>query len=64
MKTCVGQALDSFSEQIQDLEEATEERYAAIVLYKTSFYTFYAPMAFAIVAWQWAAEVADVAVGG
>ena len=50
MKTCVGQALDSFSEQVQDLEEATEERYAAIVLYKTSFYTFYAPMAFAIVA--------------
>ena len=46
MQTCVGQMLDTFSEGKH--EHAHRARSDAIILYKTTFYTIYAPMAIGI----------------
>lgn len=43
--TCIGQAVDALSERVSSAEQLTEDRYAALVLYKTSYYTFFAPIA-------------------
>ena len=54
MQTCVGQHLDTASEN--KVEYATAERYAAIVRYKTTFYTIHAPLAAGVLLAQRADE--------
>ncbi|XP_042296896.1 farnesyl pyrophosphate synthase [Sceloporus undulatus] len=47
-QTELGQALDLISAPPVDLKRFTEERYKAIVKYKTAFYSFYLPVAAAM----------------
>ncbi|CAL8143177.1 unnamed protein product [Orchesella dallaii] len=47
-KTVFGQSLDTRTGQDRRMETYTMDRYSAIVKYKTSFYSFYLPVAFAM----------------
>lgn len=49
MKTVTGQCLDLItSPETVNLEQFTEERYTAIVQWKTAYYSFYLPVALAM----------------
>ena len=60
MRTCLGQTLDTFSERCEPAR-ATASRYDQIVLNKTSYYTFYAPIAMGAIL---AAETANAPASG
>jgi farnesyl diphosphate synthase len=59
MQTCVGQHLDATSEG--DVEHAHAARYDAIVLYKTTYYTIFHPIAMGILLCQHPNETALLA---